>query len=202
MDASQIFRNGIFWLAFFCMLIIASCVTIRVRSRPRNPIKPFLLSRIGDFVKWHLPVFHWFEWNYSLLRLVEVMRLSLDSGSTIDKAIRAGLASDINYCFRSRVRTWSELIERGESTAWAARRAKLSPALIWAFDCGGNDMPNVLETIETCFRSNYSYRVNMARFILWPCLTLLMGVVVGFVVYAIFLPQIKLITYLTTWYTP
>ena len=202
MDASQIFRSGVFWLIFLAVLLIAGSVVIRVRSRSRNPQKPFLLSRIGDFVKWHLPILNWFERNYSLLRLVEVMRLSLDSGSTIDKAIRAGLDIDTNYCFRSRVRKWSKLVEQGENVALAVRKSNLSPALVWAFECAGNDTPNVLESIETCFRSNYSYRVNMARFILWPCLTLFMGLVVGFVAYAIFLPQIKIITFLTTWYTP
>jgi type II secretory pathway component PulF len=61
---------------------------------------------------------------------------------------------------------------------------------------------SILETLESFYRSNYSYYVNLARFIMWPCVTLLMGVMVGFVVYAIFSPGIAIIGSLAEQVTP
>jgi len=35
--------------------------------------------------------------------------------------------------------------------------------------------------------------VNLARFVIWPCITIIVGLMVGFVVYAIFSPVIAMI---------
>ncbi|MEE9370649.1 MAG: hypothetical protein V3W45_04165, partial [Sedimentisphaerales bacterium] len=65
----------------------------------------------------------------------------------------------------------------------------------WAFDDQvnqGNTLA-ILEMLESFYRSNYSYHVNLARFIIWPCIILAMGAMVGFVLYAIFSPMITVI---------
>jgi type II secretory pathway component PulF len=51
--------------------------------------------------------------------------------------------------------------------------------------------------LESFYRSNYNYYVHLARFIMWPCVTLLMGIIVGFIVYAFFMPGIQIIGGLT-----
>jgi type II secretory pathway component PulF len=73
-------------------------VSIRIRFRPRRPDKPYLFSRIGDFIKWHLPVLHWFENNYSTVQVVELLRLSLNAGCTVNDAIANTLNLDVNNC--------------------------------------------------------------------------------------------------------
>ena len=44
-------------------LIVAMGIilSIKLKFRPRRPDKPYMLSRISDFIKWHLPILHWFE---------------------------------------------------------------------------------------------------------------------------------------------
>ena len=42
--------------------------------------------------------------------------------------------------------------------------------------------------LESFYRSNYSYVVNLAKFVAEPFITILMGMVVGFVIYALFSP--------------
>jgi type II secretory pathway component PulF len=59
-----------------------------------------------------------------------------------------------------------------------------------------------LETLESFYRSNYSYSVNLARFILWPFVILIMGAIVGFIVYAVFSPLIAIITQITNQVNP
>jgi type II secretory pathway component PulF len=154
---------------------------------------------MGDFIKWHLPVLRNFEKNYSLVQVVELLRLSLNAGCTVNDAIRNTLDLDVNNCFKKRLQRWLDKVERGENIAAAIRESKLGSPLAWAFDekvNQGNTMM-ILETLESFYRSSYSYAVNLARFIMWPCLILVMGIIVGFVVYAIFSPGILIIEILS-----
>ncbi|MHC4499802.1 MAG: type II secretion system F family protein, partial [Planctomycetota bacterium] len=159
-----------------------------VRFRSRRPDKPYLVSRIGDFIKWHLPVFHWFEQNYCLVQTVELLRLSLNAGCTVNGAIANTLELDINNCFRKRLGKWLSRVEAGGNVSAAARESRLGSPLAWAFDDKVNrgNTPAILEMLESFYRSNYSYRVNLARFITEPCTTIVLGLAVGFVIYGIF----------------
>jgi type II secretory pathway component PulF len=79
--------------------------------------------------------------------------------------------------------------------AAAAIRNRVGSALAWAFDTRVNqgNTPAVLDMLESFYRSNYSYRVNLARFVLWPSMTLAMACIVGFVACAIFAPIVAAI---------
>ncbi|MBL7186669.1 MAG: type II secretion system F family protein [Phycisphaerae bacterium] len=191
-------------LASALIVLVAAPLSIYARFRPRRPKEPYLLSRIADFVKWHLPILHRFEKNYSLIQVVELLRLSLNAGCTVNDAIDNTIGLDVNNCFKKRLRRCLEKVERGDSIAAAIRESKLGSPLAWAFDekvNQGNTL-SILETLESFYRSNYSYCVNLARFIIWPCVMLVLGATVGFVVYAIFSPGIMVINNLTELVTP
>jgi len=192
------------WLVLALTVLVVIPTGIYVGFRPRRPHEPYLLSRIGDFVKWHLPILHRFEKNYSMVQVIELLRLSLNAGCPVNEAIDNTLDLDVNHCFKKRLQRWLEKVERGDHIATAARESRLGAPLAWAFDeqvNQGNTL-DILETLESFYRSNYSYCVNLARFIMWPCVTLIMGAIVGFVVYAIFSPGIALINHLVSLITP
>ena len=196
--------GAVLWgiLAFIVFVVVP--VSIRTKFRPRRPQKPYLVSRIADFIKWHLPVLHWFEKNYSMVQVIELLWLSLNAGCTVNDAIANTLNLDVNNCFKKRLLSWLAKVERGDNIATAARESRLENSLAWAFDeqvNQGNTLA-ILETLESCYRSSYSYRVNLARFIMWPCVTIIMGAMVGFVVYAIFSPGIVIIKHLASSVTP
>jgi type IV pilus assembly protein PilC len=187
------------WSAFTLMILVVVPASIYIRFRPRRPTKPYLLSRIGDYIKWHLPILHWFEKNYSMVQVVELLRLSLNAGYTVDDTIKNTLELDVNNCFRKRLKNWLKKVKRGDNISTSIRESKLGSALAWAFDeqvNQGNTL-SILETLESFYRTNYNYYVNLARFIMWPCITLILGVMVGFVVYAIFIPGITVISSLS-----
>ena len=191
-------------LASALFVLVAAPLSIYARFRPRRPKEPYLLSRIADFVKWHLPILHSFEKNYSMIQVVELLRLSLNAGCTVNDAIDNAISLDVNNCFKKRLRRCLKKVERGDNIAAAIRESKLGSPLAWAFDekvNQGNTL-SILETLESFYRSNYSYRVNLARFIMWPCVMLVIGATVGFVVYAIFSPGIMIINSLTGMVTP
>jgi len=187
------------WPALILFVIAIIIISIRSKFRPRRPEKPYLFSRMGDFMKWHLPVLHNFEKNYSLVQIVELLRLSLNAGCAVNEAIENTLGLDVNNCFKKRLRKWLKKVERGDNIAAAIRESRLGSPLAWAFDEKVNqgNTPAILETLESFYRTNYSYCVNLARFIMWPCIILFTGAVVGFVIYAIFSPSILIIESLT-----
>jgi type II secretory pathway component PulF len=182
-------RNG--WLTLMELVVtflVVFALWLRAVLRPRRPLQPYLLSRIGDFIRWHLPVLHWFANNYSMVQVIELLRLSLNAGCTVNDAIAGTIALDVNNCFRKRLQQWLIKVQRGENIAAAARESKLGSTIGWAFDDKVNqgNAPAILEMLESFYRSNYSYRANLARFIMWPCVTITMGIMVGFIVYSIF----------------
>ncbi|MBN2182311.1 MAG: type II secretion system F family protein [Sedimentisphaerales bacterium] len=191
------------WLVGILLLLTIIFVIpsfIYFKFRPRRPDSPYLLSRIGDFIKWHLPVLHWFEKNYSMVQVTGMLRLSLNAGCPVNDAIKNTISLDVNNCFKKRLIKWHQKVERGDNIAVAARSSKLGSPLAWAFDekvNQGNTLA-ILETLEAFYRSNYSYRVNLARFIIWPCVILCMGAVVGFMVIAVYMPGVAIINNLVT----
>ncbi len=192
------------WLLFALLPLVVLLIWLRGRFGRRRPEEPYLFSRVGDFLKWRLPILHWFENNHSTLQAVELLRLSLNAGCPVNEAIRGTLELDVNLCFRRHLACWLERVERGENVAQAARDCGLGTALAWAFDAsvGTAEAPVVLGMLESFYRSNYSYRVNLARFILWPCGIIAMGLVVGFVVVAMFLPGTVVIHDLASYIYP
>jgi len=194
--SSMHYGNGwLVWLVLGLAVLVAVVISIRIRFRPRRPEKPYLISEIGDFVKWYMPIVHWFEKKYSLVQVTELLRLSLNAGCTVNGAIANTLNLDVNNCFRKCLRNWLAKVEAGQNIADAARESGLGNTLAWAFDQRvnpGNTL-TVLEMLESCYRTSYSYRVNLARFIMWPCVTITMGLIVGLVVYAFFSPMIWII---------
>jgi len=171
-------------------VLVGVPVGIYVAFRPRRADRFQLLARIGDFLKWHLPVGRWFAQNRSMLRTVTVLRLSLEAGCTLDQAIAATVALDVNCCFRWKLRRWLSRVQRGEDVPKAARAVGLGRPLAWAFDQRANpgSTPAALETLETICRSNYNYRARLARFVGWPMMIVALGGMVAFVLYAMYLP--------------
>jgi type IV pilus assembly protein PilC len=184
------------YLAFLAALVAG--VVLHRLSRRRRPDRPYLHTWLIDSTRWFLPVVHWFEKNRSMVQVVELLRLSLNAGCPIDEAIRDTLQLDVNVCFRSRLVCWLQRVQRGENVAASARRCGLGAALAWAFEGGGAaQAPAVLEMLESHYRSNYSYRVNLARFILWPLGIIALGAIVGSIVYAIFAPTVQILASLS-----
>jgi type II secretory pathway component PulF len=182
-------------LVFALIIIVIVPVSMLIKLRPRRPQKQYLFSRIGDFIKWNLPVLHWFERSYSMVQTVELLRLSLNAGCTVNDAIANTLGLDVNNSFRKHLQKWLVKVEAGDNITAAAKESGLGSTLAWAFDDEvnqGNTL-SILETLESFYRSNYNYYVNLVRFIMWPCVTIIMGIMVGFVVFAIFSPGVAII---------
>jgi type II secretory pathway component PulF len=163
--------------------------------RPRNPRRPKALSRLGDFVKWHLPAARWFEKNYALLSTVSFLRQALLSGNRVDDAIEGAAGLDVNLRYRRKLEEWLRRVRSGEEISGAAGDSGVGKSLQWAFDQAANpgQTPSVLEMLESSYRAAYSFKANMVRYALWPGLLVLWASAVGCVVLALFLPIASLV---------
>ncbi|MBN1818472.1 MAG: type II secretion system F family protein, partial [Sedimentisphaerales bacterium] len=136
----------------------------------------------------------WFERKHGLLRTADILYASLTAGCTVDQAISNALEIDTNICFRKRLRRWLDRIANGQPPARAARQAGVGPALAWAFDDSinqGNTL-QILEMLQETYRNDYNYRANLARAMAIPLMILLLGCIVGFIVYSLFMPLVEL----------
>ncbi|HOF17926.1 MAG TPA: type II secretion system F family protein [Phycisphaerae bacterium] len=148
------------------------------------------LHTIFDALRWRLPGWRWFERQQATLRTVEALRLALEGGCTVDAAIAGTLELDVNACYRARLAGWLARVRRGEDLSQAATRSRLDRAIAWAFDPRGNPSgaPQALEMIETALRARVNYRAVLARTVLMPCVVVAIGVGIGLIVLATFLP--------------
>jgi len=175
--------------------VVGGAFYVRIKVRPRRPDRPYAISNIGDFIRWHVPILRWYEWNRAMQRIVGMLRLSLNAGCTVNEAIANTLQMDINRCFKRKLREWHDRVERGDDIGQSARQCGMGSAMAWAFA----DMHNhcntldVMETLESSYRWGYSRAAALARFIIGPCETLCLGLMVGFIVYAIFAPLVAVI---------
>ncbi len=199
-----ILDNSLFFILFLVLFLALAAVSTYVRFRPRRPQNPYLLSRISDQVKWRLPLAGWFERNFSLLRAVNLLRVSLNAGCTVNEAIANTLGLDINIVFKKRLSQWLNKVEQGQNISSAALQTGVGKTLAWAFDQNLNrqNTPEILRMIEQSCRHSYNYRINLASSILCPCIIIGLGIVVGFVVYAMFSPMVALTTSLVNTATP
>jgi type II secretory pathway component PulF len=204
---ATVFNTVSFWIVLGIIAVIIFVLipfSIYIRFRPRRPESPYLISRAGDFIKWHIPVLHWFERNYSMVQITEMLRLSLNSGCSINESIRNTIRLDVNNCIKKYIGNWLGKVERGDNIAAAARSSRLGSSLAWAFDervNQGNTL-TILETLERVYRSNYSYCVNLIKFITWPCVILFIGITVGTAILAIFSPYVMSISMMANTITP
>jgi len=186
------------WLIFLALILLIFVVTplcIRIGSRRRRPGRLSLTSRIVDFARWHLPFLKRSEWNRSMARVVEALRLSLDAGCTVNQAIAATLTVDVNQSFKKRLKLWLNNVERGDDIGESARLCGLGSGVAWAFADVENHRSTlaILETLESAYRWGFNRLLSMARFILGPCETIAMGLIVGFIFYAVFVALVEII---------
>ncbi len=178
-------------------LLIAFLIGFYTFNRPRRPERPRFLSRWGDRIKWFTPGIRYFEKLRSQQRVIQSLRVGLKAGYSFDEIVRQVLRLDVNLCFQNRLRRWLSCIEAGQTIADSAAACGLGSTLAWALNEKVNkgNTPELLVMLEDIYRNRYHYRMNIAYSILCPFVIIGLGSGVGFVVYAMFIAMVSLITY-------
>ncbi len=189
-------RKGLNALMILVSLLTVAYVTLHIRFRRRNPESPRFLSRIGDRIKWYIPVWHWFEKTFANLQLAQSFRVGLIAGYPVNIVLRNTLGLDVNRCYQKRLKKWLTKIEAGDNIAQSAKSCGLDKTLSWAFDEKVNkgNTPQILEGLEEVYRHQYNYRKNILNAVSWPLVILCLGLLVGWIVYAMFIAIISMTT--------
>lgn len=182
-------RKGLNALLMTLAILGISLYFLSNSFRKRNPQSMRTINKIEDWIKWHLPLLHWFERTYSHLQLTELLKVALRAGYPVNTTLRHALGLDVNNCFRGRMNEWLIRIERGEYIADSALRCGFDRTFVWAFDNKINkgNTVEILESLEDVYRSRYSYRSNLLNAIGCPLMVLGLGLLIGSVVYAMFM---------------
>ena len=174
----------------FAILLLLTPWLVYLGFRPRRPDRPFAISRFVDRFHWYMPLLRWLARNDSLLQTVSFLRLALAAGRTVDEAIAGAAELDVNIVYRRRLIQWHGQVIRGDNIADAAHRCGIGEPLAWAFEphLGPSHTLDAIESLESFYRANYSYLTNLARYILFPLVTLALGACVALIALAVFLP--------------
>ena len=188
-------RNGLNFLLIMVFPLIPILLLSQPRRRRHGVKGPSPLSRLSDWLKWHLPILHGFERSYSQLQLIETLKIGLRAGYPVNTTLGNALGLDMNLCYRKRIRHWLDAVEQGGNISDTARQYGIGGMLAWALDDSLNkgNAPLIFESMEEVYRSRYNYRLNMVNSILCPLMVIALGCGVGFVVTAMFLPMVKII---------
>lgn len=182
-------NKGLNAFLIFSVILGLIIFVLYVRFRRRNPDNPRFLSRLGDRLKWMIPVWHWFEKTIGNLYLVQTLRVGINAGYPINTILRNALGLDVNICYQNCIKQWLNQIEAGEDISTSAKNCGMDQPLAWAFDQRINkgSTPQVLEGMEDIYRCKYYYHKNVLAAISWPMMILGLGFMVGYVVFAMFM---------------
>ena len=171
------------------------------KIRRRKLPKPYLTTRISDIFKWYMPCLGWYEKNYSMLNVIEALGSCFRMGATVDDGIETAAILDMNWVYKKRVLCWLEKIRCGQDVVASAKVCRVGHPMVMIFDpeINGNDAGQMIELMQKILISNYSYRVNLARFIFWPVMTVCYGLIFGFFVYAMYIPAVAIIECVMNW---
>ncbi len=178
---------------------VALLVILQVSPR-RYPV-PRFYHRLVDYLAWSIPGWRAKHQYASMAHAAAVLRVTLCSGMTMPEAIKAVADLDLNIVLRERFRKLYDLHLGGESIEQAGQKLGLPPRFLWALRSGQDreTLQASLELIERYYSLVASHWYLAMNTMLWPAVIVALGTIVGFVVFAFFLPVVRLIEVTTPW---
>lgn len=181
------------WLLI--VLIVVLSVAVYLSLRPRRRPRLAFTSRIADWIRWHTPAWRQVEMSRGMRSILQAMRLGVRSGMSLEPAMRVAEVVDVNDQLKKRLERFRSLVDRGVDLHQAAHQAGLGEVAAVAMAAGkrGGDLDAALRYAADYYSAVASRWWILLRNISWPIGTLVLGVIVGFIVVALFQPLVALI---------
>jgi type II secretory pathway component PulF len=176
------------------IVLVLLPATLYLTMRPRRPSRPWFFSRVGDWLRWHVPLIRGSARNEAMMETTAFLRMALAAGRPLHEAAADAAELDVNLRFRRRLRQWAQRLQRGEDPADAVRAAQVGEALAFAFDgrVNGGDPQSVLEMVENGSRGRYQLRKKVLQQTVAVLVILTMAAFVTVVILAAMLPLVRL----------
>ncbi|HVX83306.1 MAG TPA: type II secretion system F family protein [Phycisphaerae bacterium] len=151
--------------------------------------------RLTDAVAWRVPVVRRLARDRALADVCESLGEAVRAGMPFPQALGEAAALDMNLSFRRKVVRWRDAALAGKEPAAAARSAGMPAVLAGFLDPGQRqaDLPDTLEFLARYFRVRHARLMALIADASEPFITLLIGLLVGLVMLAVFQPIVSLI---------
>lgn len=186
-NVSNILRS---WYLF---VVIAAFVGIvlGVRLYGKTPVGRYNL----DSLKLRLPVFGALNRKVSISRFTRTLSTLTKSGVTILQALEIAERTAGNEVFAKAVRNAGDSVRKGETLAEPLARSEQFPSMVTRMIGVGEKtgaLEQMLSKISDFYDSEVKATVDSMTSLIEPILILMMGIVVGGIVIALFMPILQL----------
>ena len=150
---------------------------------------------IFDKIKLHLPIFGSLVQKAVVARITRTLGTLISSGVPILQALNIVRDTSGNEVFGRAISMVHDSIREGESIATPLQTSKIFPPMVINMIDVGEEtgaLDSMLMKIADTYEEEVDIAVGGLTTLLEPILIVLMGVVVGFIVIALFLPLVKL----------
>jgi len=198
----ELFEEFSFVLGLLLMILgFAVPLGMYLDYRPRNLKDLSYPSRIADWLRWHCPGLRRLEFSRGMALMLQTMRVGVRGGMSLETTARAASKIDVNSLLRPRMTEFANLLEGGTNVRKAAEIAGLGEVTAVALAGGqrSQNMDAALRYASDYYDSLVSRWWTMIGNMAWPVCTLMLGTMVGFFVYAMFVPLVALINATATW---
>ncbi|MBC8109279.1 MAG: type II secretion system F family protein [Anaerolineae bacterium] len=181
------------------LFILASQVAINEFSSAAPRRWTSVLRSLFDRVRWITPILGRLDRDRGLADVCLTVAEGLDAQRPMNAAVAEARQAHLNVVLRSRIKQWSDALERGLSPGEAAAAAKL-PEMMSGMLGRERDVPNISATLhflERYYRSRFSRLQLLLRESGVPILALLGGACVIIVALAVFTPMIAMVEHIS-----
>lgn len=184
--ADFIKSKGIVILIFFLMVFLIV----------RRAIKCYeILAQYFDKIKLKIPIFGKFKQKIIISRFAKILSIMFKSGIPILEALAITASICNNYVYETAVLAIKNKITKGSSMQSAMREVNLFPHKMLHFIAVGEEsgrLDDMLAEIAKYYEEELNYTIDNLNNLLEPMIMLILGVMVGSVVIAMYLPIFKL----------
>lgn len=181
-------------------LAIISALALYLRLQARRPDRMGVFTRAADAIRWRAPGLRRIEMTGGMAQMFDFLRYTLTTGMPMPDAARLTGSLDVNLALRRRMHRFADLVAAGQSTGIAARAADLGEVASVALSTrSGAGLDAALRFAADYYRALHSRSWLIVRTIALPATVMTLGLLVGGLVYAMFVPLIALINAAMIW---
>jgi len=180
----------IFW---WLVVLVAVGAFVWVKNITRFKSKGIIVI---EYIKFHIPAFGKLQKKVMILQFVRTFSTMLSSGINAVEAMQ--IASDVTGTgiMQKFSKKATEEITEGKSLSHVFNASKIFPPIVKQMISAGEESGHIEETLTKCadfLDTDIEEIIKRLTVIIEPVLTIAMGVVVGFIAIAIYLPMFDLV---------
>ncbi len=172
-------------------LLVQTWVARYFLVRAPDRFQPF--ARLTDSLAWMLPPLRRFAWIRASERQLPILAAAVRAGYDLPDAADHASHADANWFARQRLVRWAAAIRGGAPPAVAAHSVGLPKPWREALCAADpNELAAALDYLHGYYASLSAHWARMLASALLPALVLTLGIVVGTVVVALFVPVVSI----------